>query len=266
MIRPVRLLHVTPMIGASSMPEGPGHHLDVYFVHYYQHSTPTPTTTTTSVHNADYRITAVDPYAATQAMDHHPFETGQSPANCRCKCRSNAGSRIRTSRWGSRYSQSFVLMEYVRDWLADCQIYRVRESCWPPLRAWSVLPEKAQQKSILQDLQILGHDGRTTYSPPIYSSILSSWAYRFNFGRDRGRRTFVSCPSQPCSLIFDWLSISVEMDRPNPPFTIPQLNLRGKVPGGVIVGIDTENDDALSIPAVILSVRGTTFTFWGTFY
>ena len=56
------------------------------------------------------------------------------------------------------------------------------------------------------------------------------------------------------------------MNRSNPPFTIPQLNFRGKVPGGVIVGVDTENDDALSIPAVVLSVCGTTFMFLGTFY
>lgn len=51
------------------------------------------------------------------------------------------------------------------------------------------------------------------------------------------------------------------MDCPNPPFTIPQLNIRGKVPGGVIVGVDTESNNARSIPAVILSVCGTTFTF-----
>lgn len=31
----VRLLHVTTIIGASLMPEGPGHYLDIYFFHYY---------------------------------------------------------------------------------------------------------------------------------------------------------------------------------------------------------------------------------------
>lgn len=51
------------------------------------------------------------------------------------------------------------------------------------------------------------------------------------------------------------------MDHPNPPFTIPQLNIQGKVPGVMIVGVDTENNNAWSIPAVILSVCGTTFTF-----
>lgn len=79
------------------MPEGLGHYFDVYFFHYYcLHSsllpTPTPTTTTTTIQNGGYRATAVDPDAATQEMDHHPFEAGQSPANCRCKPSSNAGS------------------------------------------------------------------------------------------------------------------------------------------------------------------------------
>ena len=64
--------------------------IDVYFFHYYSIftssllPTPTPTTTTTTVQNDDYRINAVDPDAATQEMDHDPFETGQSPGNRRC--------------------------------------------------------------------------------------------------------------------------------------------------------------------------------------
>lgn len=63
--------------------------IDVYFFHYYSVSsllpTPTRTTTATTVQNDDYRINAVDPDAATQEMDHDPFETGQSPGNRRCK-------------------------------------------------------------------------------------------------------------------------------------------------------------------------------------
>lgn len=83
-------MHVTPRIGASLMPQGSGHQY-TSTSHYYSIftssllPTPTPTTNPTTVQNDDYRINAVDPDAATQEMDHDPFETGQSPGNRRCK-------------------------------------------------------------------------------------------------------------------------------------------------------------------------------------